>query len=47
MLTFLSYIKDFLQELFTYNVINGITLGTICVYNVLLITLFTVFVRRS
>lgn len=47
MITYLSYIKDFLTELFSYNVVNGITLGTICVYNILLITLFTVFVRRS
>lgn len=46
-LDFLSIMFEFFTMVLSYDVIAGITLGTILTYNFLLVCIFLVFARRS
>lgn len=47
MITFLGYVFDFLEKIYDLEIINGITLITILIYNLLIISLWVSFTRRG
>ena len=46
-LEFLSQLMSFFTQILAYQVFAGISLGTILLYNFLLVAIFTVLARRS
>lgn len=47
MITYLGYLMQFLNTILNINIVNGITIGTMFFYNLMLITFWFVFTRRG
>lgn len=46
-LTFLGYISEFFEKVFSLDIIPGVTLFTVLFYNLLIVVVFTAFTRRG
>lgn len=46
MINFLDHVITSLADILSFTLIEGITIGTIFMYNILLIVIFTAFTRR-
>lgn len=47
MLTFLRYVFDFLERIYDLEIINGISLLTILLYNLFIISMWVAFTKRG
>lgn len=47
LLSFMDLVLSFFRTIFAFHVVAGISLGTILLYNFLLVVIFTAFARRG
>lgn len=46
-LSFLEIVSDFFTKIFEYDILPGVSLFTVLLYNLLIVVVFTAFARRG
>lgn len=46
-LNFLEIVSDFFTKIFEYDILPGVSLFTVLLYNLLIVVVFTAFARRG